>query len=150
MVLPKYAFPMLGYDCSLILNRQILDGDGEERTVESDEDKTLMRRVAAESIVLLKNKGGVLPLNPQGLKKIAIVGGNAKAIVLSGGGSAALKASYYISPYDGIVNALSANKDVEITYSEGARGKNNRKLKAPYMILTINSSSLHDDAFSRL
>ncbi|KAF9463435.1 glycoside hydrolase superfamily [Collybia nuda] len=100
---------------------EILDGDGEERTVESDEDKALMRRVAAESIVLLRNEGGVLPLNPQGMKRIAIVGGNAKATVLSGGGSAALKASYYISPYDGIVNALSEHKDVEVTYSEGAR-----------------------------
>lgn len=109
-----------------------------------------MRRVAAESIVLLRNEGGVLPLNPQSLKKIAIVGGNAKAIVLSGGGSAALKASYYISPYDGIVNALSENKDVEITYSEGARGKNDRQLKAPYIMLTLNTISLHDNAFSRL
>lgn len=81
-----------------------------------------MRKVAAEGIVLLKNEGEVLPLKPQNLKKIAIVGGNAKAIVLSGGGSAALKASYFISPYDGIVNALAPH-GVEITYSEGARGK---------------------------
>ena len=82
-----------------------------------------MRRVAAESIVLLKNTDALLPLNPRSLKKIAIVGGNAKAIVLSGGGSAALKASYFISPYDGIVDALKAeNPDVEVTYSEGARG----------------------------
>ncbi|KAJ3996989.1 glycoside hydrolase family 3 protein [Lentinula boryana] len=104
---------------------EVLDGDGQERTVETDEDKALMRKVAAESIVLLKNKGGLLPLRPkeQGLKKIAIVGGNAKARVLSGGGSAALKPSYFISPYDGIVNALEKNfgDDVEVSYCEGAR-----------------------------
>ncbi|KAG6839583.1 hypothetical protein C0991_001270 [Blastosporella zonata] len=98
---------------------EILDGDGQERTVESDEDKALMRKVAAESIVLLKNEGGILPLNPQKVTKVAIVGGNAKATVLSGGGSAALKSSYFISPYDGIVSALGSN--VEVTYSEGAR-----------------------------
>ncbi|KAG5651698.1 hypothetical protein H0H81_007757 [Sphagnurus paluster] len=98
---------------------EILDGDGEERTVESDEDKVLLRRVAAESVVLLKNADAILPLDPQKIKKVAIVGGNAKAIVLSGGGSAALKASYFISPYDGIVSALGSN--VEVTYSEGAR-----------------------------
>ena len=90
--------------------------------MESDEDKALMRKVAAEGIVLLKNDGDVLPLKPQGLKKIAIVGGNAKAIVLSGGGSAALKASYFISPYDGIVNAVAPH-GIEVTYSEGARGR---------------------------
>ncbi|KAJ7097620.1 beta-glucosidase [Mycena epipterygia] len=100
---------------------EVLDGDGEERTMESDADKALMRRVAAQSIVLLKNDGDLLPLRPQNLKKIAVVGGNAKAMVLSGGGSAALKASYFISPYQGIVDALSANPDAEITYSEGAR-----------------------------
>ncbi|KAJ6482510.1 beta-glucosidase [Mycena sanguinolenta] len=100
---------------------EVLDGDGEERTLESDTDKDLMRRVAAQSIVLLKNEGDLLPLQPKNLKKIAIIGGNAKAIVLSGGGSAALKASYFVSPYQGIVDALAANPDVEITYSEGAR-----------------------------
>ncbi|KAJ7843119.1 beta-glucosidase [Mycena olivaceomarginata] len=102
---------------------EVLDGDGEERTLESDADKDLMRRVAAQSIVLLKNEGGLLPLQPQtqNLKKIAIIGGNAKAMVLSGGGSAALKASYFVSPYQGIVDALASNPDVEVTYSEGAR-----------------------------
>lgn len=82
-----------------------------------------MRRVAAESIVLLKNDGNILPLKPKGLKKIAIIGSNAKATVLSGGGSAALKASYFVSPYDGIVNSLTAESpDLEVVYSEGARG----------------------------
>lgn len=42
-------------------------------------------------------------------------------MVLSGGGSASLKPSYFISPFQGLEEALG--KDVEITYSEGARGK---------------------------
>jgi beta-glucosidase len=77
-----------------------------------------MRKVAAESIVLLKNANGLLPLDPNKIKTIAIVGGNAKAIVLSGGGSAALKPSYFVSPYDGITSALP--QGVEVLYSEGA------------------------------
>ena len=102
---------------------QILDGDGLERTVESEDDKTFMRKVASEPIVLLRNEDDVLPLNPQKLKKIAIIGPNAKAIVLSGGGSAALKPSYFVSPYDGIVSALEkAGNGTEVTYSEGAKG----------------------------
>ena len=97
-----------------------MDGEGEEHTRESEEDTALLRKVAAESIVLLKNSNGLLPINRAEVKKVAIIGGNAKATVLSGGGSAALKASFFVSPYDGIVKALG--EDVEVTYSEGARG----------------------------
>ena len=43
---------------------EVLDGDGLERTVESDEDRALMRKLAGQTIVLLKNKGGLLPLKP--------------------------------------------------------------------------------------
>ncbi|THH33096.1 hypothetical protein EUX98_g1111 [Antrodiella citrinella] len=100
---------------------EILDGDGLEYTLESEEDRALMRQVAGQSIVLLKNENNLLPLKPkeQGIKKVAVIGGNAKAIVLSGGGSASLKPSYFVTPFEGIVDALGP--DVEITYSEGAR-----------------------------
>jgi beta-glucosidase len=96
-----------------------LDGDGIERNVDNEEDKELLRQLAAQSIVLLKNKDNVLPLAKDRLKKVAILGGNAKAFVLSGGGSAALKPSYFISPYDGLVKALGGG--VEVTYAEGAQ-----------------------------
>jgi hypothetical protein len=124
-----------------------LDGDGEERTHENEEDSKLLRRVAAESIVLLKNDNGVLPIDKTKVKKVAIVGGNAKAVILSGGGSAALKPSYFVSPYDGIVNALG--KDVEVTYREGARGmKNSRVLGRP--TLKIYNPSVLDVASPRV
>jgi beta-glucosidase len=46
------------------------------------------QRTAEESMVLLKNAQGQLPLNAAALKSIAIIGGHADAGVLSGGGSA--------------------------------------------------------------
>jgi beta-glucosidase len=106
---------------------QILDGDGEEHTVENEADTLLMRRVAGEAIVLLKNENNILPLRPTELKRIAIVGGNAKAIVLSGGGSAALKPSFFTTPYDGIVSALP--KSIEVTYTEGAPGASQQQIR---------------------
>ena len=82
-----------------------------------------MRKLASESIVLLRNEGDILPLDPQKIKKIAIIGPNAKAIIPSGGGSAALKPSYFVTACDGIVNALEhAESGTEVTYSEGTRG----------------------------
>ena len=100
-----------------------MDGDGLERSDNSEENRILMRKVASESIVLLRNEREVLPFNPKKLRKIAIIGPNAKAFLLSGGGSAVLKPNYFINPYDGIVNALEqAGNGTEVTYSEGARG----------------------------
>lgn len=121
---------------------KILDGDGEERTVDSTEDTMLMRKIGAESIVLLKNSGNVLPLKPEKLTKVAIVGGNAKAIVLSGGGSAALKPSYFVSPFEGIVNAL-AGHNVQVTYSEGARSRFRFVTIFSYLFLNFAMYSLH-------
>lgn len=80
-----------------------------------------MRRLAAESIVLLKNDKQVLPLHVESLSSVAIIGGNAKSIILSGGGSASLKPSFFCSPYDGISRALKTN--TKVTYVEGARSK---------------------------
>jgi beta-glucosidase len=99
---------------------KVLDGDGQEHTRDTEEEKSLMRKIAGESIALLKNHDAALPLQAHELEKIAIIGGNAKGLVLSGGGSAALKPSYFVSPYDGIVNALPPG--IQFTYSEGARG----------------------------
>ncbi|CAG8729926.1 2925_t:CDS:2, partial [Acaulospora colombiana] len=86
---------------------EILDGDGEERTDDKEEDKVLMRSLAAQSVVLLKNEGKVLPLSRDSLKSVAIIGGNAKADIISGGGSASLNPSFVVTPFDGITKALS-------------------------------------------
>jgi beta-glucosidase len=46
------------------------------------------QHVAEESMVLLKNEKGQLPLNASTVKSIAVIGGHADAGVLTGGGSA--------------------------------------------------------------
>ena len=50
------------------------------------------RKIEESSAVLLKNAGGVLPLNGPALKSIAIVGPHADAEMISGGGSAQVDA----------------------------------------------------------
>ena len=46
------------------------------------------QHIEEESLVLLKNAGGILPLSAQNIRSIAVIGGHADAGVLSGGGSA--------------------------------------------------------------
>ncbi len=50
------------------------------------------QHIAEESIVLLKNQGAILPLNPQDIHSIAVIGSHADVGVLSGGGSAQVDA----------------------------------------------------------
>ncbi|KZO89750.1 glycoside hydrolase family 3 protein [Calocera viscosa TUFC12733] len=101
---------------------EILDGDQQERSSDPPEHRALLRKVAASSIVLLKNENDVLPLDTKKIKKLAIIGPNAKAAVIGGGGSASMKASYIITPFDGITAALP--KDVEVTFAEGCQAHN--------------------------
>lgn len=63
------------------------------------------RQIAAEGIVLLKNEGKVLPINPQG-KKLLVVGENAIKMMTVGGGSSSLKAQHEISPLKGLQTRL--------------------------------------------
>ncbi|KAK7043724.1 hypothetical protein VNI00_008336 [Paramarasmius palmivorus] len=100
------------------LNPEVVYGDGKERTREdSPETRKFCRKLAADGIVLLKNEKDILPLTPKKYKKIAVIGPNAKDRVISGGGSAFLKASYVITPFDGIKEG--AGSDFEVEYAVG-------------------------------
>ena len=109
------------------LNPEIVWGDGEERTTPADSPEAhkareLCRKIAADAIVLLKNEDGVLPIKKEKYKKVAIVGPNAKERVISGGGSAALKPSYVVTPYEGISKALE-KEGIEVGYEVGCYGE---------------------------
>ncbi len=75
------------------------------------------RRIAADSIVLLKNERALLPLDASRLKTIAVIGANANATMADGGGSAQIKAPYEITPLMGISNRVGAG--VKIIYAQG-------------------------------
>jgi beta-xylosidase len=52
--------------------------------VERPADRVLARRAAEEAVVLLKNDGGLLPIDPARIKSIAVIGPNAAAYRLGG------------------------------------------------------------------
>ncbi|MDW8147943.1 MAG: glycoside hydrolase family 3 C-terminal domain-containing protein [Roseiflexaceae bacterium] len=88
-----------------------------EQAIDRPEHRALIRRAAAEGIVLLKNEGGILPLNLANLSSLAIIGPNAKTAQIMGGGSAQVNAHYAISPYDGI--AARVGDQVNLKYALG-------------------------------
>ena len=93
-------------------NLGIKPGD-EEGGRNTPKDCTLVRKSAADSIVLLKHDKNILRWKKSAVKKLAIIGPNAKVAKSHGGGSGAVRLYYKISPYDGLANAV---KNVEITY----------------------------------
>ncbi|KAF8163026.1 beta-glucosidase [Crassisporium funariophilum] len=83
-------------------NPEVVFGDGIERSRDSVESRKFCRTLAAEGMVLLKNKDNILPLTSMSPTKIAVIGPNAKERIISGGGSAALKATYVVTPWKGV------------------------------------------------
>ncbi|HEV2134945.1 MAG TPA: glycoside hydrolase family 3 C-terminal domain-containing protein [Terracidiphilus sp.] len=66
----------------------IIDDPIRKSVVNVEEGLEIARREAEESIVLLKNSNGILPLNAATVKSIAIIGEHADTGMISGGGSA--------------------------------------------------------------
>ena len=88
----------------------------EEASIDRPEHRQVIRKAAAEGIVLLKNEGDVLPIDKQ-INTIAIIGPNAKDAKVMGGGSAKVAAHYVISPFEGV--RARAGDDFELRYELG-------------------------------
>lgn len=82
----------------------------------SPEHSAAAREIAQGGIVLLKNENKVLPMRPDKVKKLLVVGDVATASMMKSGSSTTLKAKYEILPLDGIKEAYP---NAEITYMRG-------------------------------
>jgi beta-glucosidase len=91
-------------DLAVKCSRSRVLENGPEGSLDSQADRALMARLAAESIVLLKNDGNVLPFKAG--EKTAVIGPNATHSFLSGGGSASLTPYRAVSIYDGLASRL--------------------------------------------
>lgn len=78
----------------------------------SDEHYAAARRIGAEGIVLLRNKGNLLPLDPSKPQNILVVGENAVKMMTVGGGSSSLKVQRETSPLDGLRAQAPAGSNV--------------------------------------
>ncbi|AXI77105.1 glycoside hydrolase family 3 C-terminal domain-containing protein [Peterkaempfera bronchialis] len=72
----------------------------------------LLRRAVAAGSVLLRNEGGLLPLDPARLRRIAVLGQGAAQARIQGGGSAGVFPASVVSPLDGIRAALEGQAEV--------------------------------------
>ncbi|CAH8718455.1 glycoside hydrolase family 3 C-terminal domain-containing protein [Paenibacillus thiaminolyticus] len=92
----------------------------EHRGVElpsAEERHKLARRAAAESMVLLKNDKGLLPLQPERLSSVAVIGRFAKQPRIQGAGSAKVTPTQVDIPWDEMQDI--AGERLELRYAEG-------------------------------
>lgn len=87
-------------------------------SVNTPAHQALARQLAEESIVLLRNEGGLLPLHPSRIHSLAVIGPHAAIGSIGGGGSSFLEAPYRVSPLQGLQEALKGTK-VKVKYAQG-------------------------------
>ena len=78
------------------------------------------RVIAEDGIVLLQNKGNVLPINLKTVKKVLVVGENAIKMMTVGGGSSSLKVQREVLPLEGLKKRLEGIAEVD--YARGYVG----------------------------
>ena len=72
---------------------------------------TLAREATAASAVLVRNEG-ILPMAPETLRRVAVVGPGARNARPLGGGSAIVFPPYLVMPYAGLADALDGRVEV--------------------------------------
>lgn len=98
-----------------------------EKALNRPQDQALMRRAAAESVVLLKNENSVLPLKKD--SSVLVIGPNARIASYCGGGSASLASYYAVTPFEGV----SAKSTGEVTFTQGVYSHKELPLLGPLM-----------------
>jgi len=99
--------------CRLILRTGVLDGGapptGELRTARH---QRIAQEAAIEAVVLLKNDGDLLPLEPGALRRLAVVGPNAAARRIQGGGSSQVRTDKRVSILSALTDRLAGRAEV--------------------------------------
>ena len=97
----------------LMFRLHMMDGEKRKRgSYNTPEHREKALAVARESVVLLKNENARLPLDPDKVKKLLVIGENADCMHAAGGGSAEIKALYETTALMGICALLGGNAEV--------------------------------------
>ncbi len=87
-----------------------------ETAIDKPAHRKLARRLAQESMVLIKNDG-ILPFDKGALKNIAVIGPNAEYPQIMGGGSSMVLPHYVVSPLEGVEQKLG--DDTKVRFEPG-------------------------------
>ena len=115
--LDELVAPMLFWKFEMgLFDDPYVDPNVAERIVGSEAHRALALEAARESITLVKNEGGVAPLDLSKIKTIAVIGPNAHRGLLGGYSGVPL---HNVTVLEGI--QATAGKGVKVLYSEGCK-----------------------------
>jgi len=115
--LDELVAPMLYWKFRMgLFDDPYVDPAEAERVVGCEAHRQLALQAARETIVLLRNEGGLLPLDPSRLRSIAVIGPNADRVLLGGYSSVPKR---FVTVLEGI--RAAAGGRVDVRYSEGCK-----------------------------
>jgi beta-glucosidase len=119
---------------SMFLNGVIDNPPTREEVVDPFRGRDEAQKIEEKSIVLLQNTASILPLSPEKIKSIAIIGGRADVGIISGGGSA------QVNPPGGNAVQYTSGNDQRrrVTYFPSAPLRYIREQAAPNASVTYN------------
>ncbi len=97
-----------------LFENPFVDEDAAAAITNNAEHRALAREAARKSIVLLKNEGGLLPLEPANIRSLAVIGPNAAVVRLGGYSGDPLQP---VSVLEGL--RRRAGDSVDILYAQG-------------------------------
>ena len=116
-VLDELVGSMLEYKFRLgLFDDPYVNPEDIQNDAKLEKDRKLALRAAREAITLLKNDGGLLPIDVAKVETIAVIGPNANRRVL-GGYSGTPK--YYTTVFDGVREKVGSK--AKVLYSEGCK-----------------------------
>jgi beta-glucosidase len=95
----------------------LFDHTAKSQPIPAHKDGVDARHFAEEGMVLLKNAGNELPLDPNGLHSVAVIGPFAAKAITGGGGSSHVEPLYTVAPVDGIQQRLGTK--TKVSFSDG-------------------------------
>ncbi len=115
--LDELVAPMLHYKFKLgLFDDPYVDPAEAEEFVGCETNRKLALQAARETITLLKNQKGLVPLNPKRIKTLAVIGPNADRELLGGYSG---RPRYYTSVLEGIRSKVG--NQIKVPYSEGCK-----------------------------
>jgi beta-glucosidase len=97
-------------------------------TFDAENHHALARRAAAESLVLLKNSGDLLPLDLNQIKNIAVIGAFAKTPRYQGSGSSQVNPTWISTVYDELTKLAGRNPVIRYAAGYTAEGTTTAEL----------------------